>query len=50
MSKQDGVNSTTYYYNPMNQFISLVEKGVTTNFFYDLNGNLVQKQVGGSET
>lgn len=34
----------------MNQLISMVDNGVTTNFFYDPNGNQIQKQVGGTET
>ena len=46
MTKQDGTNSTTYNYNNMNQLISMVEYGVTTNFTYDANGNMTQKTRG----
>jgi hypothetical protein len=30
----------------MNQLISIVENGVTTNFFYDFNGNQIRKEKG----
>ena len=30
----------------MNKLISLVENGVTTNFFYDANGNQICKEKG----
>ncbi|MDA8135797.1 MAG: DUF4329 domain-containing protein, partial [Desulfobacteraceae bacterium] len=50
LTKQEGLNTTTYQVDYDNQIQTITAGGVVTNFFYDADGKRIKKTQGSSTT